>query len=89
MAGHSLNMDIKSLQLTQLQGIPIIDTSVLYTNPSVKEARKPPRLKAIAQNVLNRSIQDGVHCSEEDAFACLDIVMKLSERYAPNSNASS
>ena len=73
LVGHSLESDLKSLQLTH----PIIiDTSLLFPHP-----RGPPlksSLKWLAQKWLGRQIQKGHgvngHDSVEDALACLDLV---------------
>lgn len=80
LVGHSLDSDLKALQLTHPF---IVDTSVLFPH-----ARGPPlknSLKFITKKYLNREIQKGHgtvlgHNSIEDANACLDLVKKKCEK---------
>jgi RNA exonuclease 1 len=80
LLGHSLDSDLKALQLTHPF---IVDTSILFPH-----ARGPPlknSLKFLTQKFLNREIQKGHgtaagHNSIEDAVACLDLVKKKCEK---------
>ncbi|KAJ2966908.1 hypothetical protein NUW58_g10558 [Xylaria curta] len=71
LIGHSLESDLKALQLTHPF---IVDTSILFPHH-----RGPPlknSLKFLAQRFLKREIQNrsNGHDSIEDAKACLDLV---------------
>jgi RNA exonuclease 1 len=78
LVGHSLDSDLKAMQLTHPF---IVDTSVLFPH-----ARGPPlknSLKFLAQKYLNREVQKGGHAghdSIEDARTCLDLVKKKCEK---------
>ncbi|KAB5581116.1 hypothetical protein GE09DRAFT_950110 [Coniochaeta sp. 2T2.1] len=78
LVGHSLDSDLKAMQLTHPF---IVDTSVLFPH-----ARGPPlknSLKFLAQKYLNREVQRGGHSghdSIEDAKTCLDLVKKKCEK---------
>ena len=48
----------------------VIDTSVLFARKNGSKMK----LKTIALQLLNRIIQAGSHCSEEDCRATLDIL---------------
>lgn len=79
LVGHSLDSDLKALQITHPF---IIDTSLLFPHP-----RGPPlksSLKWLAQKYLSREIQKGHgstgHDSVEDAKACLDLVKQKCEK---------
>ena len=79
LVGHSLESDLKALQLTHPF---IIDTALLFPHP-----RGPPlksSLKWLAQKYLSREIQKGHgstgHDSVEDARACLDLVKQKCEK---------
>ncbi|KAK4170165.1 RNA exonuclease 1 [Cladorrhinum sp. PSN259] len=80
LVGHSLESDLKALQLAH----PFIaDTSILFPHP-----RGPPlksSLKYLAQKHLNREVQKGDgtvqgHDSIEDARTCLDLITKKCEK---------
>ncbi|KAK4993728.1 hypothetical protein LTR66_005953 [Elasticomyces elasticus] len=79
LIGHSLDSDLRALQLTHPF---IIDTALLFPHP-----RGPPlksSLKWLAQKYLQREIQKGHgskgHDSIEDARACLDLVKQKCEK---------
>ncbi|KAI6093249.1 hypothetical protein F4821DRAFT_266659 [Hypoxylon rubiginosum] len=77
LIGHSLDSDLKALQLTHPF---IVDTALLFPHN-----RGPPlknSLKFLAQRFLKREIQKGVagHDSREDAKACLDLVKQKCEK---------
>ncbi|RYP24769.1 hypothetical protein DL765_000315 [Monosporascus sp. GIB2] len=77
LVGHSLESDLKALQLSHPF---IIDTAILFPHN-----RGPPlknSLKFLAQRFLKREIQKGVagHDSIEDAKACLDLVKQKCEK---------
>ncbi|KAI1488258.1 hypothetical protein F5X96DRAFT_680628 [Biscogniauxia mediterranea] len=77
LVGHSLESDLKALQLTHPF---IVDTSLIFPHN-----RGPPlknSLKFLAQRFLKREIQKGVagHDSIEDAKACLDLVRQKCEK---------
>lgn len=78
LVGHSLDSDLKAMQLTHPF---IVDTSVLFPH-----ARGPPlknSLKFLAQKYLAREVQKGGqagHDSIEDARTCLDLVKKKCEK---------
>lgn len=80
LVGHSLDSDLKALQLTHPF---IVDTSVMFPHP-----KGPPfkhALKWLSQKYLNREIQKGHgtmrgHNSIEDAKTCLDLVKKKCEK---------
>ncbi|KAK0718763.1 hypothetical protein B0T21DRAFT_295958 [Apiosordaria backusii] len=80
LLGHSLDSDLKALQLAHPF---IVDTSMLFPH-----ARGPPlknSLKYLAQRHLNREVQKGGgtingHDSIEDAKTCLDLVKKKCEK---------
>lgn len=76
--GHSLDSDLKALQLAHPF---IVDTSIIFPHP-----RGPPlksSLKYLAQKHLNREVQKGGitgHDSVEDAKTCLDLIRKKCEK---------
>ncbi|KAK8125344.1 uncharacterized protein PG998_001103 [Apiospora kogelbergensis] len=78
LLGHSLESDLKALQITHPF---IVDTSLLYPHN-----RGPPlknSLKFLCQRFLKREIQKGGaagHDSIEDAKACLDLVKQKCEK---------
>ncbi|KAI0894822.1 exonuclease [Annulohypoxylon nitens] len=77
LVGHSLDADLKALQLTHPF---IVDTSILFPHN-----RGPPlknSLKFLSQRFLKREIQKGVagHDSIEDSKACLDLVKQKCEK---------
>jgi RNA exonuclease 1 len=78
LVGHSLDSDLKAMQLTHPF---IVDTSVLFPH-----TRGPPlknSLKFLAQKYLNREVQKGGHAghdSIEDAKTCLDLVKTKCEK---------
>ncbi|KAK4649391.1 uncharacterized protein QC761_118450 [Podospora bellae-mahoneyi] len=80
LLGHSLDSDLKALQLAHPF---IVDTSMLFPH-----ARGPPlknSLKYLAQRHLGREVQKGGgtingHDSVEDAKTCLDLVKKKCEK---------
>ncbi|KAI1103302.1 exonuclease [Jackrogersella minutella] len=77
LVGHSLDADMKALQLTHPF---IVDTSLLFPHN-----RGPPlknSLKFLTQRFLKREIQKGVggHDSIEDAKACLDLIKQKCEK---------
>lgn len=77
LVGHSLESDLKALQLTHPF---IVDTSILFPHN-----RGPPlknSLKFLSQRFLKREIQKGAagHDSIEDAKACLDLVKQKCEK---------
>ncbi|KAI1390264.1 exonuclease [Hypoxylon trugodes] len=77
LLGHSLESDLKALQLTHPF---VVDTSILFPHN-----RGPPLkngLKFLAQRFLKREIQKGAagHDSIEDAKACLDLVKQKCEK---------
>lgn len=78
LVGHSLESDLKALQLSHPF---IVDSSMLYPHP-----RGPPlksSLKWLAQKYLSREIQKGGaqgHNSVEDARSCLDLVKLKCEK---------
>jgi RNA exonuclease 1 len=80
LLGHSLDSDLKAIQLTHPF---IVDTSILFPHP-----RGPPlksSLKYLAQRHLGKDIQKGDttgagHNSVEDALSCLELVKKKCER---------
>jgi RNA exonuclease 1 len=80
LLGHSLDSDLKAIQLTHPF---IVDTSLLFPHP-----KGPPlksSLKYLAQKHLGKDIQKGDsagtgHNSIEDALSCLELVRKKCER---------
>ncbi|KAK0671158.1 putative RNA exonuclease 1 [Cercophora samala] len=80
LLGHSLDSDLKALQLAHPF---IVDTSMLFPH-----ARGPPlknSLKYLAKRHLSREVQKGGgtingHDSVEDAKTCLDLVKKKCEK---------
>ncbi|KAI1131280.1 hypothetical protein F5Y10DRAFT_72775 [Nemania abortiva] len=77
LVGHSLESDLKALQLTHPF---IVDTALIFPHP-----RGPPlknSLKFLTQRFLKREIQNraGGHDSIEDAKACLDLVKQKCEK---------
>ncbi|KAK4188010.1 RNA exonuclease 1 [Podospora australis] len=80
LLGHSLDSDLKALQLAHPF---VVDTSILFPHP-----RGPPlksSLKYLAQKHLNREVQKGGgptggHDSIEDAKTTLDLVKKKCEK---------
>ncbi|KAI0555053.1 hypothetical protein F4679DRAFT_569815 [Xylaria curta] len=77
LIGHSLESDLKALQLTHPF---IVDTALLFPHH-----RGPPlknSLKFLAQRFLKREIQNrtGGHDSIEDSKACLDLVKMKCEK---------
>ncbi|KAI5861753.1 hypothetical protein GGS23DRAFT_574792 [Durotheca rogersii] len=77
LIGHSLESDLKALQLTHPF---IVDTSILY--PHNRGAPLKNSLKFLAQRFLKREIQKGTggHDSIEDAKTCLDLVKQKCEK---------
>ncbi|KAI1504354.1 hypothetical protein F5X99DRAFT_36792 [Biscogniauxia marginata] len=77
LVGHSLESDLKALQLTHPF---IVDTALIFPHN-----RGPPlknSLKFLSQRFLKREIQKGAsgHDSIEDAKACLDLVKQKCEK---------
>ncbi|KAF3056001.1 hypothetical protein GL218_07182 [Daldinia childiae] len=77
LIGHSLESDMKALQLTHPF---VVDTAILFPHN-----RGPPlknSLKFLSQRFLKREIQKGMmgHDSIEDAKACLDLVKQKCEK---------
>ncbi|KAI0385806.1 hypothetical protein F5Y04DRAFT_157163 [Hypomontagnella monticulosa] len=77
LVGHSLESDLKALQLTHPF---VVDTSIIFPHN-----RGPPlknSLKFLTQRFLRREIQKGAagHDSIEDAKACLDLVKQKCEK---------
>ncbi|KAI5923332.1 hypothetical protein F4810DRAFT_217640 [Camillea tinctor] len=77
LVGHSLESDLRALQLTHPF---IVDTALIFPHN-----RGPPlknSLKFLAQRFLKREIQKGAagHDSIEDAKACLDLVRQKCEK---------
>ncbi|KAI1329137.1 hypothetical protein F5Y16DRAFT_366809 [Xylariaceae sp. FL0255] len=77
LIGHSLESDLRALQLTHPF---VVDTSLIFPHH-----RGPPLkngLKFLAQKYLKREIQNrmGGHDSVEDAKACLDLVRQKCEK---------
>ncbi|KAI1336848.1 hypothetical protein F5Y15DRAFT_392393 [Xylariaceae sp. FL0016] len=77
LVGHSLESDLKALQLTHPF---IVDTAIIFPHN-----RGPPlknSLKFLAQRFLKREIQNRAagHDSVEDAKACLDLVRQKCEK---------
>lgn len=74
LIGHSIENDLNVLKLRHPS---IIDTSLIFQHP-----RGPPfksSLRYLANQHLDRTIQDGSHDSVEDAKTCVDLVkLKLS-----------
>ncbi len=80
LVGHSLDSDLKALQLTHPF---IVDTSIIFPHPAGRG--KKHALKWLAQKYLGREIQKGHgtargHDSIEDARTCLDLVKKKCEK---------
>ena len=78
LVGHSLDSDLKAMQLTHPF---IVDTSVMF--PHVRGPPLKNSLKFLAQKYLNREVQKGGHAghdSIEDAKTCLDLVKKKCEK---------
>jgi RNA exonuclease 1 len=79
LVGHSLDSDLKAMQLIHPF---VIDTSIIFPHP-----RGPPMkssLKWLAQKYLSREIQKGHgasgHNSIEDAKSCLDLLRQKCEK---------
>ncbi|KAI1849264.1 hypothetical protein JX266_005225 [Neoarthrinium moseri] len=77
LVGHSLDSDLKALQLTHPF---IVDTALLY--PHVRGPPLKNSLKFLSQRFLKREIQKGSqgHSPIEDAKACLDLVKQKCEK---------
>ncbi|KAI0008919.1 hypothetical protein F4779DRAFT_628171 [Xylariaceae sp. FL0662B] len=77
LVGHSLDSDLRSLQLTHPY---IVDTAMLY--PHVRGPPLKNSLKFLTQRFLKREIQKGAagHDSIEDAKACLDLIKQKCEK---------
>jgi len=80
LVGHSLDSDLKAIQLTHPF---IVDTSIIYPHPA--GPGKKHALRWLSQKYLNREIQKGHgtaqgHDSVEDARTCLDLVKLKCER---------
>ncbi|KAJ1304455.1 hypothetical protein OPQ81_005602 [Rhizoctonia solani] len=73
IVGHSLENDLRALKLAHPR---CIDTSIIYKHP--RGAPYKPGLKWLAQKWLNLDIQakQGGHDPEEDARACLALLVK-------------
>ncbi|KAL8365932.1 hypothetical protein RB595_004624 [Gaeumannomyces hyphopodioides] len=80
LVGHSLDSDLKALQLAHPF---VVDTSILFPNPSAPNGKHS--LKHLASKFLNRQVQmnEGSskgHDSHEDALTALDLVKKKCEK---------
>lgn len=80
IVGHSLDSDLKALQLTHPF---VVDTSILFPNPSAPNGKHS--LKHLASKFLNRQVQvhedsGKGHDSREDALTALDLVKKKCEK---------
>jgi len=74
IVGHSLHFDFKILKYRRVAR-DVRDTSrcVLLRTKASLPANQTPSLRKLANGVLGREIQVGVHCSVEDAVASMDL----------------
>lgn len=72
LIGHAIENDLKALKLIHKK---IIDTTIIFPHQYGLPFRRS--LKVLAQNILNRGIQQSQtgHCSFEDSKTCLDLVL--------------
>ncbi|TLD14257.1 uncharacterized protein PgNI_05005 [Pyricularia grisea] len=80
LVGHSLDSDMKALQLAHPF---VVDTSILFPNPSSPNGKHS--LKHLASKYLGRQVQKDEgslkgHDSYEDALTALDLVKKKCEK---------
>lgn len=80
LLGHSLDSDLKAIQLTHPF---IVDTTIAFPHPA--GPAKKHALRWLSQKYLNREIQKGHgtsqgHDSVEDARTCLDLMKKKCEK---------
>lgn len=72
--GHSLDADLKILQITHRR---IIDTSIIYPHPNGLPYKHS--LKFLAKEFLDKSIQDNNdqgHDSCQDSIAAMELLIK-------------
>ena len=69
LVGHSLENDLRALHYIHPR---VVDTSMIF-RPTNKDKRFKFSLRHLSGVLLKRKIQNGSHCSEEDAQAALDI----------------
>jgi len=69
LVGHSLENDLRALHYIHPR---VVDTSMIF-RPTDKNKRFKFSLRHLSGVLLKRKIQNGSHCSEEDAQAALDI----------------
>lgn len=92
LAGHSIDADLKSLEINKEPGILFKSVDVAECHHLVTEwnlrnphnQRNPGqklKLKDMAIFILDETIQSGNHCPIEDAYAVLRIFSWIQERY--------
>jgi DNA polymerase III epsilon subunit-like protein len=69
LVGHSLENDLKALHYIHPR---VVDTAMIFR---VSNKRTKFSLRHLSASILRRTIQDGSHCSEEDAQATLDLAL--------------
>jgi DNA polymerase III epsilon subunit-like protein len=71
LVGHSLENDLKALHYIHPR---VVDTSMVFSRTD-KNRRFKFSLRHLSGLLLKRKIQNGSHCSEEDAQAALDLAL--------------
>ena len=71
LIGHSLENDLRALHYIHPR---IIDTSMIF-RPSDQNRRFKFSLRHLSATLLKKPIQNGSHCSEEDAQTALDLAL--------------
>ncbi|KAG7372503.1 exonuclease [Nitzschia inconspicua] len=70
LVGHSLENDLRALHLVHHR---VVDTAIVF---QAANKRTKFSLRHLSAYILNRNIQTGSHCSEEDAQATLDLALQ-------------
>ena len=71
LIGHSLENDLRALHYIHPR---VVDTSMIF-RPTDQNKRFKFSLRHLSGTLLNKQIQNGSHCSEEDAQTALDLAL--------------
>jgi RNA exonuclease 4 len=82
LIGHAISNDLQALMLTHPRHL-IRDTSIY--KPFKQYAKgKHPSLRSLARHLLGLNIQDGSHCSVEDAKVTMMVYKKVKKDWEAN-----
>ncbi|XP_037032223.1 NFX1-type zinc finger-containing protein 1-like isoform X2 [Bradysia coprophila] len=78
LVGHSIHNDLDVLKLNH-PSVAIRDTANYFQHRN--GSKRTPSLKNLIKNFFNATIQDGEHCSIQDAQATLGLYLLVSEEW--------